>query len=74
MASGRGRYGGLIHNGPRRLVSESLWLGIHAMTTIASNSVVVYNPDLIDLEHVALTEFRGGSWGPTCDADTLDVR
>lgn len=44
------------------------------MTTIASNSVVVYNPDLIDLEHVALTEFRGGSWGPTCDADTLDVR
>jgi integrase/recombinase XerD len=44
------------------------------MTTIASTSVVVYDPDLVDPEHVALAGFLGGYRGLTRDAYALDLR
>ncbi len=44
------------------------------MTTIPSTAVVVYNPDLVDSEHVALAGFLGGYRGLTRDAYALDLR
>jgi site-specific recombinase XerD len=44
------------------------------MTTTASTAVVVYDPDLLDPEHVALAGFLGGYRGLTRDADALDLR
>jgi integrase/recombinase XerD len=44
------------------------------MTTIASTSVVVYDPDQLDPEHVALAGFLGGYRGLTRDAYALDLR
>jgi integrase/recombinase XerD len=44
------------------------------MTTIPSTAVVVYDPDLIDSEHVALAGFLGGYRGLTRDAYALDLR
>jgi hypothetical protein len=67
------------------LVISSMWgpvasspephrLGRYAMTTIASTSVVVYDPDQLDPEHVALAGFLGGYRGLTRDAYALDLR
>jgi len=66
--------GGSIHMGPGRLVSESHRLGRYAMTTVASTAVVVFDPGLIDPEHVALAGFLGGYRGLTRDAYALDLR
>ncbi len=44
------------------------------MTTVPSTAVVVYDPDLIDPEHVALAGFLGGYRGLTRDAYALDLR
>jgi len=44
------------------------------MTTTASTAVVVYDPGLVDPEHVALAGFRGGYRGLTRDAYVLDLR
>lgn len=44
------------------------------MTTIASTAVVVYDPGLVDPEHVALAGFLGGYRGLTRDAYALDLR
>ena len=44
------------------------------MTTIPSTAVVVYDPDLVDPEHVALAGFLGGYRGLTRDAYALDLR
>jgi hypothetical protein len=44
------------------------------MTTIPSTAVVVYDPDLVDSEHVALAGFLGGYRGLTRDAYALDLR
>jgi hypothetical protein len=43
-------------------------------TTTASTAVVVYDPGLVDPEHVALAGFLGGYRGLTRDAYTLDLR
>ncbi len=43
------------------------------MTTTTSTAVVVYDPGLLDPEHVALAGFLGGYWGLTCDAYALDL-
>jgi hypothetical protein len=60
--------------GPVASSPESHRLGRYAMTTIASTSVVVYDPDLVDPEHVALAGFLGGYRGVTSDAYALDLR
>ncbi|MDQ6784118.1 MAG: site-specific integrase [Actinomycetota bacterium] len=44
------------------------------MTTIASTAVVVYDPGLVDPEHVALAGFLEGYRGLTRDAYALDLR
>ena len=44
------------------------------MTTIPSTALVVYEPDLVDPEHVALAGFLGGYRGLTRDAYALDLR
>ena len=44
------------------------------MTTITSTAVVVYDPGLVDPEHVALAGFLGGYRGLTRDAYALDLR
>ena len=44
------------------------------MTTVASTAVVVFDPGLIDPEHVALAGFLGGYRGLTRDAYALDLR
>jgi hypothetical protein len=44
------------------------------MTTTASTAVVVYDPGLLDPEHVALAGFLGGYRGLTRDAYALDLR
>ena len=44
------------------------------MTTIISTAVVVYDPGLVDPEHVALDGFLGGYRGLTRDAYALDLR
>jgi len=44
------------------------------MTTTASTAVVVYDPGLVDPEHVALAGFLGGYRGLTRDAYGLDLR
>jgi integrase/recombinase XerD len=44
------------------------------MTTIASTAVVVYDPGLLDPEHLALAGFLGGYRGLTRDAYALDLR
>jgi hypothetical protein len=44
------------------------------MTTNPSTAVVVYDPGLVDPEHVALAGFLGGYRGLTRDAYTLDLR
>lgn len=43
------------------------------MTTTASTAVVIYDPDLVDPEHVALGGFLGGYQGLTRDAYALDL-
>ena len=43
------------------------------MTTTASTAVVVYDPGLVDPEHVALAGFLGGYRGLTRDAYALDL-
>ena len=43
------------------------------MTTIISTAVVVYDPGLVDPEHVALAGFLGGYRGLTRDAYALDL-
>jgi hypothetical protein len=75
LSVGGGRYvGDLIHVGPVASFPTSHRLGRYAMTTIASTSVVVYDPDLVDPEHVALAGFPGGYRGLTRDAFALDLR
>jgi integrase/recombinase XerD len=44
------------------------------MTIIPSTAVVVYEPDLVDPEHVALAGFLGGYRGLTRDTYALDLR
>jgi integrase/recombinase XerD len=44
------------------------------MTTIPSTAVVIYDPDRVDPEHVALAGFLGGYRSLTRDAYTLDLR
>ncbi|MHB8247071.1 MAG: tyrosine-type recombinase/integrase [Acidimicrobiales bacterium] len=44
------------------------------MTTTASTAVVVYDPGLVDPEHIALAGFLGGYRGLTRDAYGLDLR
>ena len=44
------------------------------MTTIPSTAVVVYDPDLVDPEHVAPAGFLAGYRGITRDAYALDLR
>ena len=44
------------------------------MTTTASTAVIVYDPGLVDPEHLALTGFLGGYRGLTRDAYALDLR
>ena len=44
------------------------------MTTNPSTAVVVYDPALVDPEHVALAGFLGGYRGLTRDAYALDLR
>jgi hypothetical protein len=44
------------------------------MTTNASTAIVVYDPGLVDPEHVALAGFLGGYRGLTRDAYALDLR
>jgi len=65
---------GLIHWGPAASSPESHRLGGYAMTTTASTAVVVYDPGLVDPEHVALAGFLGGYRGLTRDAYALDLR
>src|SRR5438445_270628 len=60
--------------GPVASSSESHRLGRYAMSTIPSTAVVVYDPDLVDPEHVALAGFLGGYRGLTRDAYALDLR
>ena len=43
------------------------------MTTTASTAVIVYDPGLVDPEHLALTGFLGGYRGLTRDAYALDL-
>ena len=43
------------------------------MTTNPSTAIVVYDPDLVDSEHVALAGFLGGYRGLTRDAYALDL-
>ena len=43
------------------------------MTTTASTAVVVYDPGLVDPEHVALAGFLGGYRGLSSDAHALDL-
>lgn len=51
--------------GPVASSLESHRLGRYAMTTTASTAVVVYDPGLVDPEHVALARFLGGYRGLT---------
>ena len=44
------------------------------MTTTASTAVVVYDPGLVDPDHMALAGFLGGYRGLTRDAYALDLR
>jgi integrase/recombinase XerD len=44
------------------------------MTAIPSTAVVVYDPGLVDPEHVARAGFLGGYRGLTRDAYALDLR
>jgi site-specific recombinase XerD len=44
------------------------------MTTNASTAILVYDPALVDPEHVALAGFLGGFRGLTHDAYALDLR
>jgi len=60
--------------GPVASSLESHRLGRYAMTTTASTAVVVYDPGLVDPEHVALAGFLGGYRGLTRDAYALDLR
>ena len=60
--------------GPVASSLESHRLGRYAMTTTASTAVVVYDPGLVDPEHVALAGLLGGYRGLTRDAYALDLR
>ena len=60
--------------GPVASSPESHRLGRYAMTTVPSTAVVVYDPDRLDPEHVALAGFPGGYRGLTRDAYALDLR
>lgn len=44
------------------------------MTTTVSTAVVVYDPGLVDPEHIALAGFLGGYRGLIRDAYALDLR
>jgi hypothetical protein len=75
LSVGGGRYvGDLIHAGPGRLVphvppTREVCHDHHCL-----DFVVVYDPDLVDPEHVALAGFPGGYRGLTRDAFALDLR
>jgi hypothetical protein len=60
--------------GPAASSPESHRLGRYAMTTTSSTAVVVYDPGLVDPQHVALAGFLGGYRGLTRDAYALDLR
>ena len=63
-----------IHRGLVASCPGSHRLRRYAMTTTTSTAVVVYDPGLVDPEHVALEGFLGGYRGLTRDAYALDLR
>ena len=63
-----------IHRGPVASCPGSRRLRRYATTTATSTAVVVYDPGLVDPEHVALEGFLGGYRGLTRDACALDLR